>query len=113
MDGPQIYVYMVLIFFCFSKGKNGKKLKCADGSRPTCKDGTAGKRATCEKPSLCSDGSTPAAKKKDKKDGKGRKCARKDRVCCDGSAPGNSKPPCDKQLNKGRAVCSVNDPKCS
>ena len=92
-------------------GKSGRKLKCADGARPTCKDGSAGKKATCDKPKLCADGST--AKVKERKAGKDQKCAKKARVCCDGSKPGKSKPPCEAKVNKGRPVCSTSDAKCS
>eukprot|EP00091_Calanus_sinicus_P001943 TRINITY_DN1196_c0_g1_i1.p1 TRINITY_DN1196_c0_g1~~TRINITY_DN1196_c0_g1_i1.p1 ORF type:complete len:123 (+),score=19.45 TRINITY_DN1196_c0_g1_i1:2-370(+) len=96
--------------------KSGRKLKCADGARPTCKDGSAGKKATCDKPKICADGSVPAAKVKKEKAGKvkkEKKCAKNVRVCCDGSKPTKSKPPCDATINKGRPVCNTSDAKCS
>merc|ERR1711868_164749 len=92
---------------CLSRRGGGRHHggRCADGSRPTCSDGSApvfdGDRSTppCpdgNKPSTCADGSTPSG-------GRGgrfgrRRCPKTDRVCCDGSTPvydgDRSTPPC-------------------
>ena len=67
--------------------------KCGDGSKPTCADGSKPQRVKGQppcaegRPKTCADGSTPSRPVKPNLPSllEGKKCPRKDRVCCDGT----------------------------
>merc|ERR1712079_104637 len=99
------------------RGPGGRGKQCADGSTPSCSDGSQpvfdGDRSTppCPdggKPSLCADGSTPTGGRPGGRPG-GR-CPKEQRVCCDGSTPtfdgDRSTPPC---ADGTKPKCSQDD----
>merc|ERR1712173_68386 len=107
-----LLVALVLSCLSVSEGRRGGRKLCADGTSPTCSDGSApvfdGDRSTppCpdkRKPRTCADGSSPVRVRD------GSRCSKTSKICCDGSTPtfdgDRSTPPC----NDGqRPVCSQN-----
>ena len=116
-----IHLYNCDIYSPFS----GRKV-CADGSAPTCENGSPPARdqdrstPPCPgqgrgrrgKANTCADGSSPTKVKKAKKGGRGGgrqgRCSKSEKICCDGSSPSfdqdRSTPQCE---DGGRAKCSV------
>merc|ERR1719492_420385 len=98
-------------------GRRGGRKLCADGTSPTCADGSApvfdGDRSTppCAdgsgKPRTCADGSTPSRGGRGGGGGRGG-CPRSSKVCCDGSVPvfdgDRATPPCS---DGSRPLCSL------
>ena len=98
---------------------------CANGSSPTCKDGSAPVRdrdrstppcpgqgeGRAGKANTCPDGSIPVrvtAQKKKKKGRKQGRCSKSEKICCDGSSPSFDKVKATPQCQDGgRAVCSA------
>merc|ERR1712215_30770 len=111
-----VYSLLLLVLTIVISSAHRGHTKCADGSSPTCSDGSApvfdGDMTTppCTdggRPSTCTDGSTPTRLTGGMGKGRGRRCAKSERVCCDGSTPvfdgDRTTPPCE---DGSRPKCS-------
>eukprot|EP00092_Neocalanus_flemingeri_P033860 GFUD01036821.1.p1 GENE.GFUD01036821.1~~GFUD01036821.1.p1 ORF type:complete len:127 (-),score=33.93 GFUD01036821.1:281-661(-) len=121
-----LFIRPVLVLFIVAilSVCEGKKV-CADGSTPTCENGSTPVRdqnrstppcpgqgsGRMGKANTCVDGSTPTKVKKAKKGGRrgGRqgRCSKSEKICCDGSTPSFDQNRNTPQCGDGeRATCS-------
>merc|ERR1711963_639638 len=119
---PLLLLFVVSFLFYFSTAVR----VCSDGSAPTCEDGSTPtrdmNRATppCPgqgrdrqaKPNTCPDGQPPTKQRQNGRRGqggrgRGQRCSKSSRICCDGSTPNFDRNRRTSQCENGRrAKCS-------